>query len=572
MTTTAPPTPSWIYYGKNVLDKKENPRNSSRVEIPQLLQSDGETAQNLFLSQFGEYIAIVYETKTVVYEYATWEVVSVMATGKVTEAYFSPRSQFFVTWTNLGPRVEFSLKLYTVSTGELIRGWRISEKGSCNLIQWNANEEICVIMEQKGSLNFYEAGNWDEPINRYTKAGLNLFEIAPAGETPELKIAVFTKGKNNTPSKSAILAYPEMQTPLASVSCFSADEAVIRWNSLGSAIILQTTKDLDESGKLYYGTTGLYLIRDDGFTSHVQPQTQQVPIHDVCWNPRGRQFVVIHGFMPDVSTSVFNLKCNKTRDISTETRNKLIWSSCGRILCVGGFESLTGNMSFYNVTNINQPTLIGETNAFATSFHKFSPCSQYFIAATLSPRLRIDNGIKIFTYNGELVFEENIDDLYKVEFTPNAEDAPRSKFTIEVRKAEEKKEVGIYRHPRFTQGNRALQQTENSSQRSPGNNRGRGRRPSRGRKNVPFGLTEQVSEVEDRSRKPKAKPTNGKGGNPANRKRNLKKKLVDIEKLLALKEEGKQLEANQLEKISRKSQIEEELRELDQIIAQNQDF
>jgi len=290
-------------------------------------------------------------------------------------------------------------------------------------------------MEQKGTLNIYQ-DNYDERVTKYSKKGMLRFKVSP-GEL--FRIVVFVLGKSNDPSRCAILEYPTFDTPLAAISSFKADDATLSWNSSGTAVILQTTRDLDDSGKLYYGVSGLSLLRDDGFSSVVQPTTDTVPIHDVCWNPRGTQFAVIYGFMPDVTTALFGVNCNKLKNVTEETRNKLIWSQCGRILCVGGFESLTGSMSFFDMSE-NTPKLIGETTAFATSYHAFSPDSLYFIAATLSPRLRMDNGIKIFSYNGNLVCEEDMDDLYKVQFIPSAENAPVSNFEI-IAKVVEKKNI-----------------------------------------------------------------------------------------------------------------------------------
>ena len=86
-----------------------------------------------------------------------------------------------------------------------------------------------------------------------------------------------------------------------------------------------------------------------------------------------------------------------------------------------------------------------------------------------------------------------------------------------------------------------------------------------GRRNQPFVLTEQVSTPQNRGR-------GKKKANPANKKRNLEKKLRDIQKLERLRAEGEHLEANQLTKIERKSEIEAEIAKLNSEINKMQNY
>jgi len=49
---------------------------------------------------------------------------------------------------------------------------------------------------------------------------------------------------------------------------------------------------------------------------------------------------------------------------------------------------------------------------------EWSPDGRYFMTATTAPRLQVDNGIKIFSYNGSLYFKKMFDKLYQVEWRP----------------------------------------------------------------------------------------------------------------------------------------------------------
>ena len=45
---------------------------------------------------------------------------------------------------------------------------------------------------------------------------------------------------------------------------FSASEAVMLFNSSGSAVLVHTQCDVDHSNSSYYGASGLYLMTADG--------------------------------------------------------------------------------------------------------------------------------------------------------------------------------------------------------------------------------------------------------------------------------------------------------------------
>jgi translation initiation factor 2A len=532
---------NWMYQGKNLFGSKSDPVNPTVLNLPDEI-SNPESPIGLFeISHFGVYVAVSFADHVKIYELGSWSLVSVVNCGRISDCYFSPRNRYFVTWANLGPRVEFSMRMFDVATGDMVKCWKIPNKVSWPMIQWTDDEAFCAMMESKGALNIY-ADNYEDRVERYSKKGLFKFKIAPGNL---FRIAVFVLGKGNDPSRAAILEYPALDAPLSAISAFKIDDATITWNSLGTAITLQTTRDKDDTGKLYYGIAHLFVLRDDGFTLNLQQTTGEVPIHTVSWNPKGRQFAIIYGLYPDVTSALFNINCNKVGgDLTEEPRNKFIWSPCGRILCVGGFESLTGSMSFYNVSG-SSPKLIGETTAFATSYHAFSPDGLYFMAATLSPKLRIDNGIKIFTYNGKLIFEEDLNDLYKAQFLPAPENTPKPAFDIEEVVVEKKNSPGIYRHPRFTQDNMALKQNQTKDMKNTSLD-------SRRNKN-PIGYSEPV-----------LTPPKTKTNSLVNRKKNLKKKLHDIEILITKQESGENLEKNQIDKIKSKGVVQSELDEIEQ--------
>ncbi|KAJ1953546.1 hypothetical protein GGI12_005994 [Dipsacomyces acuminosporus] len=67
---------------------------------------------------------------------------------------------------------------------------------------------------------------------------------------------------------------------------------------------------------------------------------------------------------------------------------------------------------------------LGSVDARGTSFCEWAPDGRYLMAATLSPRLHVENKIRILRYAGPLVYRHEINELYQVDWCP----APSSKF------------------------------------------------------------------------------------------------------------------------------------------------
>jgi translation initiation factor 2A len=53
-------------------------------------------------------------------------------------------------------------------------------------------------------------------------------------------------------------------SPSCSKTFFKADKCQMKWNSLGTQVLVLTSTDVDKSNKNYYGETNLYLLSAAG--------------------------------------------------------------------------------------------------------------------------------------------------------------------------------------------------------------------------------------------------------------------------------------------------------------------
>lgn len=125
------------------------------------------------------------------------------------------------------------------------------------------------------------------------------------------------------------------------------------------------------------------------------------------------EFGVVYGYMP-AKTTIFNKMANPVHNLPLGPRNTILFSPHGRFVAVAGFGNLQGQMDVYDRDrNMYKLTTIEASNS---SFCEWSPDGQHILTATTSPRLRVDNGVKIWHYTGPLQYCEELTELYNVSF------------------------------------------------------------------------------------------------------------------------------------------------------------
>jgi translation initiation factor 2A len=86
--------------------------------------------------------------------------------------------------------------------------------------------------------------------------------------------------------------------PTAQKAFFKADRATLRWNTLGTQVLVLTQTDVDAANKSYYGETNLYLLTAAGSFDARLALDKEGPIHDFAWSPNSKEFLVTYGCEP----------------------------------------------------------------------------------------------------------------------------------------------------------------------------------------------------------------------------------------------------------------------------------
>lgn len=239
------------------------------------------------------------------------------------------------------------------------------------------------------------------------------FELSP-GLNPS--VAVFVPEKGGKPAQVLIYNLPNFAQPVCSKTFFKAEKCQLQWNALGTALLALASTDHDTSNKSYYGETNLYLLGIAGSYERIELK-REGPIHDITWSPSAREFAVSYGYMPS-ETTFFDARGNSIHSLPIAPRNTILYSPHGRYVLVAGFGNLQGTVDVYD--RQNKFAKLCSFEASNTSVCEWSPCGRFILTATTSPRLRVDNGLKIWHASGKLIYVKEYPELLSIAWKPQA--------------------------------------------------------------------------------------------------------------------------------------------------------
>ncbi|KAJ5555531.1 Eukaryotic translation initiation factor subunit eIF2A [Penicillium sp. DV-2018c] len=371
-------------------------------------------------SPCGRYYAWASPEKVTIIDPSVGSVVSTIPAENVFELGFSPLGTYVITWQRTskdenGDAVK-NLKVWrAVETGDnhTVVGSFVQKSQTGWNLQYTADERLCA-RTVTNEVQFYQSDNLSTVWNKLRVEGVADFALSP-GQTQS--IAVFIPERKGQPAQVKVFIVPQFSAPVSQKSFFKGDKVQLKWNASGTTLIVLAQTEVDRTGKSYYGETTLYLLSASGaFDSRIDLD-KEGPIHDVSWNPNSKEFGVVYGYMP-AKTTIFNFRGVAKHTFPLAPRNTIQFSPHGRFVLVAGFGNLAGQMDLYDMDkNYHKIATVEASNA---SVCAWSPDGQYILTATTSPRLRVDNGVRIWHVTGGLMYNEDMTELYDVTWRPQS--------------------------------------------------------------------------------------------------------------------------------------------------------
>lgn len=329
---------------------------------------------------------------------------------------FSPLGSYLVTWQRADPGKfpDGSLRVWDLKNGAtLLKAFHckvLNKGGIPATLAWSGDERVAwhgvtnTVHVHDGG--FAEKDGRDQ-IGAIKCDGVKLFAASPTTTAP-YAAALFVPEVKGKPAQVKIFAFPPPPGGppdglVVAKSFFRAQDVTLRWSPGGHGVLVQTHTDVDATGGSYYGGTGLYLMQaaskkagEPAFECLV-PLPKDGPIAAAEWEPtQGKEFVVIAGAMPPAA-ALYNLEAEQIYSFGAAHRNVVSWAPHGRFLALAGFGNLAGDVDFWDR---HKKKKIGHQNIPCAVSYGWSPCSRFFMSATLAPRMNVDNGVRVYRYDG----------------------------------------------------------------------------------------------------------------------------------------------------------------------------
>ncbi|KAF3451038.1 hypothetical protein FNV43_RR07127 [Rhamnella rubrinervis] len=334
-----------------------------------------------------------------------------------TAATLSPRGTYLQTFQKSSTPQEKNVVLWKIETGDPVyqQFQKNMTKTTWPSIRFSSDEAVACRLATN-EIQFFDGGDFSKGVvHRIRVPGVAAVELS---KEPASHVAAFVPESKGVPASVQIFACAkDSQTqPVARRSFFRCSTVQMNWNYGSTGLLVVVQSDVDKTNQSYYGESKLNYLTTDGTHEGLVPLRKEGPIHDVQWSCSGSEFAVVYGFMP-ARASVFDKKCNPLLELGSGPYNTLRWNPKGRFLCLAGFGNLPGDMAFWDYIEKKQ---LGTTKAEWSVTSEWSPDGCYFMTATTAPRLQVDNGIKIFHYNGSLYFKKMFDKLYQADWKPES--------------------------------------------------------------------------------------------------------------------------------------------------------
>merc|ERR1712228_596734 len=437
------------------------------------------TDADIIFSSDGQYFAVLLEEGIEVYESTKGRKVSFLSHYRVRNVYFSPLNSFIVSYHHRRPddkhgncwvwkwngsdsqtnsteqkkesetSNDADIKDSNTESNEtkVIYQFFLPEFDKKRVPLQFTNDEFIAARISKNAVFIHDVPKLhyrsNNILGKIDIANANSVVVAPTRRPIKDKesqaqncyiLAIFVLPKNN---KAATVGIYEFQYKLAmnkksktnklfhrisQRAFYGVDTCELLWDCCTTYhhnLLAIASSDVDTSGKSYYGNQTVYLLSSRSAQNVKIPIAEKGKLQDVKWHPMGKEFVMIDDHPQKIS--IFDFRGNLVANLGNYARNLIRFSRDGKFLWCGGFGNLTGEMTFYDYEKIkgDKTQCLGYGHDDACRYFEWSPDSSSLVTARLYPYMTVDNGFRIYKYNGHKLYEEKFDRLYQIAYRPN---------------------------------------------------------------------------------------------------------------------------------------------------------
>jgi len=344
----------------------------------------------------------------------------------------SPLGTYLLTWERWYAEKPNNLKLWESATGMLVASFsqKALKREAWPYLQFSHDEqyafllctnEVRVYPTQQAFMGTPDTVRYSDKLRIPGITSHSVPRTAANAYSPNYLLTSFCPGSKDKPARGSLHVYnpkdsqtnPGQNFPAkVSKSLFQAEEMKVHWSPVGDVALITLQTSVDTSGQSYYGSSQLFIL------SSTKDTVDAVPLHDkhsspilaVSWLPNSDKppcFCVVAGKMPAMSSLHHGQTGAPLFWFGNAHRNTISWAPHGRFLALAGFGNLQGGIGFWDrnkmklIPSASGVNAAGLLRVEAVVGYEWSPDSRLFLTSTTAPRMNVDNGMRLFRYNGD---------------------------------------------------------------------------------------------------------------------------------------------------------------------------
>lgn len=317
--------------------------------------------------------------------------------------------------------------IWEVRSGAIVRTFPLKafEGGPASLFKWSYDGKY-IARKGKDCISIYELPSMALLEKKSLKAvGIAEFEWSPGSSV----LAYWAPEQDNTPARVSVVEIPSRRD-LRQKNLFNVSECRLHWQNEGTYLCVKVLRH-SKTKKTMYNNFELFRVSDPQVpVDMLELRTNVVAF---AWEPTGDRFSIVHGTeFPRLNVTFYTMKggvtSNELAEVFTleeKPVNHLYWSPQGQFIVMAAMgENTAGHSGYLMFYDAENKTILKESEHFRMSYLEWDPSGRFVCTAVNQPidgshwKAQMDNGYRLWTFQGEAFFEMTRDNFYQILWRP----------------------------------------------------------------------------------------------------------------------------------------------------------
>ncbi|KAH0545731.1 eukaryotic translation initiation factor 3 subunit B-like [Cotesia glomerata] len=388
---------------------------------PILIQERAQWTETYFKwSPLGTYMATFHSQGVALWGGAKFDRLARFSQIGVECIDFSPCERYIVTFS---PRMDGGadakrLVIWDILTGQEKRSFVTDGMSTWPIFRWSHDDKYLACMGED-ILSVYETPSFGLLEKKSIKTpAIRDFSWSPTDNV----IAYWVPEDKDVPARVTLLEIPS-RSELRNKNLFNVADCKIFWQKSGDYLCVKVDRFSKKKEKTEQKYTGMsynfeiFHMREKQIP--VDSVEMKEPIHAFAWEPIGSKFAIIHGEVPNVSVSFYEVRCGHQpallKKLEKRACNHLFWSPAGQFIVLAGMTSMAGALEFVDTKDFS---IMNTTDHYQVSDIEWDPTGRYVVTAVSSWKTSVDNAYWIWTFQGRILKRVNLNAFNQLLWRP----------------------------------------------------------------------------------------------------------------------------------------------------------